>query len=113
MAQADMWDPEKGASHLTAFEPYIQNIAAHTSALGRPVLMFNGDSHVYQTGNPLDPSDPVYAMHPNYNVPNFHRVVVHGSTTPLEWLELMIDPGANAPQSSNAFGPFRWTEVVP
>jgi hypothetical protein len=113
MAQADMWDPEKGASHLTAFEPYIQNIAAHTSALGRPVLMFNGDSHVYQTGNPLDPSDPVYAMHPNYNVPNFHRVVVHGSTTPLEWLALTIDPGANAPQSSNAFGPFRWTEVVP
>ena len=33
--------------------------------------------------------------HPSYDVPNFHRIVVHGSTFPLEWLKLTVDPSAN------------------
>ena len=66
VAQADMWDPEKGAAHQSGYEPIVQNIATHTTAFGKPVLMFNGDSHVYQTGNPLSPADPVFAMHPGY-----------------------------------------------
>jgi len=51
-------------------------------------------------------------MHPGYDVPNFHRIVVHGSTTPLEWLKLTIDPKVDAPQSADAFGPFRWTRIT-
>jgi hypothetical protein len=111
-AQADMWDPEKGASHQTAYEPFIQNVATHTTAFGKPVLMFNGDSHVYQSGNPLSPSDVAFPMHPFYNVPNFHRVVVHGSTFPLEWLKPRIDPGLSAPPGPNSFGPFSWQQVM-
>jgi hypothetical protein len=110
--QADVWDPEKGASHQTAYEPLVQSLANHTLAFAKPVLMFNGDSHVYQSGNPLSPADPVYPMHPGYDVPNFHRVVVHGSTLPLEWLKLTVDPGANAANGANAFGPFSWTRVI-
>jgi hypothetical protein len=60
----------------------------------------------------MDPSDPVYPMHPGHNVPNFHRVVVHGSTTPLEWLKVTIDPAVTAPQGTNAFGPFAWTRMI-
>jgi hypothetical protein len=45
-------------------------------------------------------------------VPNFHRIVVHGSTLPLEWVKLTVDPSVNAPASANAFGPFRWTRMV-
>jgi Calcineurin-like phosphoesterase len=112
-AQADMWDPEKGAAHQTGYEPFVQSIASLTTDFGRPVLMFNGDSHVYQTGNPLSPSDPNYAIHPYYDVANFHRIVVHGSTFPLEWLRLTIEPGVNAPASADSFGPFRWERVIP
>jgi hypothetical protein len=72
--------------------------------------MLNGDSHVYRSDNPLSASDPLNFMHPGYDVPNFHRIVVHGSTMPLEWLKLSVDPRKNAAQSSNAFGPFSWTE---
>lgn len=111
-AQADMWDPEKGAAHQAAYEPFVSSIATHTTALGRPVLMFNGDSHVYQSGDPLSPSDPNYAMHPGYDVPNFHRVVVHGSTFPLEWLKLTVDPRADHPASDTAFGPFSWQRMI-
>ena len=111
-AQADMWDPEKGAGHQAGYEPFVASIAAHTTSFGKPVLMFNGDSHVYKTGNPLSPSDPNYNMHPFYNVANFHRIVVHGSTFPLEWLKVSIKPGVNAPQSADAFGPFSWERII-
>ena len=118
-AQADMWDPEKGAAHQAAYEPIVKKIADDTSAFRRPVLMFNGDSHVYRSDNPLSPAatctwelaDPctsVAAIHPGYDVANFHRVVLHGSTFPLEWLKLTVDPSLHAPDGDNAFGPFRW-----
>ncbi len=112
-AQADMWDPEKGAAHQAAYEPFVQSVAEHTTAFGRPVLMLNGDSHVYLSDNPLAATDPLNYMHPGYDVPNFHRIVVHGSTFPLEWLRLTVDPHQDAPVSDFAFGPFSWEREIP
>lgn len=111
-AQADMWDPEKGAAHQALFEPFVANIAAHTSAFGKPVLMLNGDSHVYESHNPLSAADSLSYMHPGYDVPNFHRIVVHGSTLPVEYLRLTITPGVDAANGADAFGPFSWTRVI-
>src|SRR5581483_11649441 len=71
----------EGGPHQAGYEPFVQSIA----------------------------SDALAFMHPGYDVPNFHRVVVHGSTFPLEWLRLTIDPLASAPNGPNAFGPFSWT----
>ena len=50
-------------------------------------------------------------MHPGYDVPNFHRIVVHGSTFPLEWLKLTVDPSANG-DGPTAFGPFSWEREI-
>ena len=111
-AQADMWDAEKGAAHQALFEPIVKNIADHATAFAKPVIMFNGDSHVYLSDNPLSANDPLNFMHPGHDVPNFHRIVVHGSTLPLEWLRVSIDPKLNAPVSPNAFGPFSWTRFI-
>jgi hypothetical protein len=47
-------------------------------------------------------------MHPGYDAANFHRVVIHGSTLPLEWLKPSVDPRANG-TGDTAFGPFSWT----
>jgi hypothetical protein len=110
--QADMWDPEKGAAHQAGYEPIVSAIARNTLAFRRPVLMLNGDSHVYLSDNPLAASDALNSMHPGYDVPNFHRIVAHGSTVPLEWLRLTIDPHADAPASDNAFGPFSWERIT-
>jgi hypothetical protein len=124
--QADMWDLDaKTSAHVTNYEPIISDIARNTSTFGRPVLLFNGDSHVYRSDNPLvqaapcvsEPSSGAAAtpcgnddwnQHPYYDVPNFHRVVVHGSTFPLEWLKLTIEPGASEPTTPTTFGPFSW-----
>jgi hypothetical protein len=136
--QADMWDLDsKAVSHLSNFEPIIARIAADTLAFGKPVLLVNGDSHHYRSDNPLqagqhcefesgaavvdcqtipaaiDFTPDAWNNHPIYSVPNFHRLVVHGSTTPLEWVRLTITPGADAEASGNAFGPFSWERVLP
>lgn len=125
MAQADMWDPEKGADHQAGFEPIVESIASHTKEFGKSVLMFNGDSHVYRSDNPLSPTasctwelatpcTSVASIHPaGYDVPNFHRVVVHGSTFPLEWLKLTVNPRVNNAAGPNAFGPFAWERIQP
>jgi hypothetical protein len=59
------------------------------------------------------PVDAYMAQPHGYNVPNFHRVVVHGETIPLEWLKLSIDPMSNAKHDLEAFGPFSWKRVQP
>lgn len=139
--QADMWDADGAAvSHIAEYKQFIDLIASNSKTFAKPVLLVNGDSHVYRSDNPLvpgapcviepvagssttvacaagvetlgsNPADP-YQNQPNgYNVPNFHRITVHGSTTPMEYLKLVIDPSANASNTSSAFGPFSWTRV--
>ena len=123
ITQADMWDLDgKTSSHLTNSEPIIASLATHTTAFGKPVLLLNGDSHAYRSDNPLQQAAPCvgdndgcayddWNSHPLYNVPNFHRVVVHGSTVPLEYLRLTITPGGHAATTSSSFGPFSWERV--
>ena len=66
----------------------------------------------FQTGDADVCSYDDWNSHPSYNVPNFHRIVVHGSTVPLEWLKISVDPAVNAPRGPNAFGPFAWTRMI-
>src|SRR5262249_40839953 len=48
--QADMWDLDgKTAAHLTNYETLVADIAAKATAFGKPVLLLNGDSHVYRS----------------------------------------------------------------
>ena len=124
ITQADMWDLDgaANASHLTNYEPIVSSLASHTTAFGKPVILFNGDSHTYRSDNPLEQGAPCtgdnggcayddWNSHPSYDVPNFHRVVVHGSTVPLEYLRLTITPGGHAAPTSTSFGPFTWQRV--
>ena len=127
LVQADMWDLDGNVpSHIAEYKPYIDLIAARAKAFGKPVLLFNGDSHVYRSDNPLSKgascvteatsgaaatacTSDAYDNQPHgYNVPNFRRVTFHGSTTPMEWLKLNIDMGKSAPNGIDAFGPFSW-----
>jgi hypothetical protein len=140
-SQADMWDLDsKPVTHLAHYEPFIASIASHAQAFGKPVLLFEGDSHHYRSDNPLKRRQPcvveapngsgtvdcssrpaaadftpdAWDNHPGYDVSKFHRIVVHGSTEPLEWLRLTISPHNNdAASSANVFGPFSWDRVVP
>ena len=52
-----------------------------------------------------------WAVHPSYDVPNFHRITVHGSTFPLEWLKLTISSNGHLPSGPDSFGPFSWQRM--
>ena len=132
--QADMWDLDgtlPAANHIANYKPFIDNIATNTSQFGNHVLLINGDSHKYRSDNPLVNNAPCviesagtevacgyaddsYDYQPHgYAVPNFHRIVVHGAYTPLEYLRLTIKSDASNADSDQSFGPFSWTRVNP
>ena len=106
--QADMWDPAQiapGGGGLSAYTPFVQELANQSLQFGRPVLLLNGDSHLFGADHPLAmPSSPQGLIHHTLPVPNFTRITAQGSTNaPAEWLRLTIDitkPGV-----------FSWTNV--
>ena len=161
LVQGDMWDPDNtdlatGRAHITQLKTFIDEIASSAKTFTKPVLLMNGDSHVYRSDNPLVPGADCYKepiaivggvdqttgtiatkaacadvpgrnvygtdaslnQAGSYSVPNFHRIVWHGSTLPFEYIKLRVDPSVNAAYSFNpstgaeAFGPFSWTRVV-
>lgn len=95
--QADMWDPEAtatGGAGLDKYTPFVQELADLSVSFGRPVLLLNGDSHLYEADHPLaDPTSTQGVIHHTQAVPNLTRITVQGSTNaPAEWLKLTIDP---------------------
>jgi hypothetical protein len=100
-----MWDPAAvAADQVSGFAPFVERLAALTRAYHKPVLLLNGDSHVYGEDQPLANGSAIY---PNaVAAPNLTRITVQGSTsTPHEWLKLRVDP-------KNKKDPFSWTNHV-
>jgi hypothetical protein len=94
--QADVWDPEAiaaGGAGLTQYTPLVQKLAELSLQFGRPVLLVNGDTHLYEVQKPLaDPTSATGVIHHTPAVPNLTRVVVQGSTNaPAEWLKVSVD----------------------
>jgi hypothetical protein len=80
---------------------------------GKPAVPCADPRAEAQLAERKSPTDAFLTQAHGYNVPNFHRIVVHGETMPLEWLKLRIDPTANAPHGLDAFGPFSWKRIQP
>jgi hypothetical protein len=107
--QADMWDPEAAAADgdgLGGYTLFVHELANLALRFRRPVLLINGDSHVYGADRPLaDPASTNGKIHGAPAVPNLTRITVQGATNaPAEWLRLKIDPGAREV--------FSWENVV-
>ncbi|HWI32066.1 MAG TPA: hypothetical protein VNT50_11280 [Microbacterium sp.] len=73
--QADTWAPAPSSAQ----QAIVDRITARTAAFDGEVLLLQGDSHTYVADNPLA-------------LDNFTRIVVHGETTPFEYLRLTINP---------------------
>jgi hypothetical protein len=107
--QADMWDPAAlapGGDGLDGYTAFVQKLADLATHFRRPVLLINGDSHLFEADHPLaDPLSPKGMIHHTQAVPNLTRITVQGSTNkPREWLRLTVDPS-----SSQIFS---WENVV-
>lgn len=95
--QADMWDPAalvSGGDGLSAYTPFVRTLANLVIGFKKPVLLINGDSHVYGSDRPLaDPGSATGLIHGTPAAPNLQRITVQGSTSaPAEWLKLTINP---------------------
>ena len=94
--QADMWDPAAvapGADGLGGYTPFVRRLAELALRFGKPVLLFNGDSHLFGADQPLAvPGSATGLIHGTPAVPNLMRITVQGSTNaPAEWLRVTID----------------------
>jgi hypothetical protein len=83
--QADTWP----GGQDDGFTEILQLLAELALEYGKPVLVVQGDTHVYKTDQPLLNGDAVHGI--TQSVPNLTRLVVQGETT-SEWLKLRIDP---------------------
>lgn len=107
--QADMWDPEaaaEGGDGLGGYTEFVRGLADLTLKFNRPVLLLNGDSHLYSADKPLaDPNSVQGKIHNVPAVPNLTRITVQGSTNkPSQWLKVTIDP--KTPEV------FNWTNII-
>ena len=89
--QADMWDP---TAALSGFDDLVTQIGNLAVAFGKPVLLLEGDSHVFRVDFPFSAASPLHGMHPATPVAeNVTRIVVEGSAAGrTEYLRLTIDP---------------------
>jgi len=92
--QADMWDV---TAALNGFDDVVRHIGNLAAAFGKPVLLLEGDSHLFRVDQPFTPSSPLFAIHPSTPVaPNVTRIVVEGDGNRTEYLRLTVDPKADA-----------------
>jgi hypothetical protein len=102
--QADMWD---ATSALSGFDALVKDIGERAAAFGKPVLLLEGDSHVFRVDNPYSATSPLHALHSGTPIAeNVQRLVVEGSAAGrTEYTRLTIDPRAAGS------GIFSWERV--
>jgi hypothetical protein len=97
MFQADMWDGSLAnrATTIDGYDDIVTQIGTLAAQFGKPVLLLEGDSHVFRIDQPFDPSSPLFGLHPNTPVArNVTRLVVNGSASRTEYVRLTINPEA-------------------
>jgi len=102
--QADMWDT---TSSISGYDTLVVRIGQLASAFGKPVLLLEGDSHVFSVDYPYTTSSPLHSKHPaTPEANNVTRIVVEGDGNRTEYLRLTFDP-------QNRNGPLLSYERVP
>ncbi|MDQ6740201.1 MAG: PKD domain-containing protein [Actinomycetota bacterium] len=87
ITQADMFT---GSPNRTAFGPLVKAIAAEASAYGKPVFLFNGDTHTFVSDKPLASSTWLSYYGISTPVPNLSRITIQGGPTVAEWLKVTV-----------------------
>jgi hypothetical protein len=90
--QADMFDPTfvPTFEQVYGFQPIIKEIARESLKFGKPVYLFNGDSHLFNQDNPLAAGSTWLPLYGVPAVPNLTRVTTTGSTTATDYLRVVV-----------------------
>jgi hypothetical protein len=90
-----MWDGTIATrpTTISAYDEMVVKIGQLAAAYGEPVLLIEGDSHIFRIDYPYTPGSPLFGLHPNTPVaPNLTRMVMNGSASRTEYVRLTIDP---------------------
>ena len=94
LTQADMFDPTVAAPSFAdyyGFQPIVAAVARESSAFDGPVYLFNGDSHIYNSDNPLAAGSKWLSFYGiGQPVPNLSRITVDGSANVNDYLRVTV-----------------------
>ena len=96
LMQADMFDPTVSHPQFTdfsGFQPIVRKIAKRSATFGKPVYLFNGDSHIFNSDAPLAPGSTwlnLYGV--STPAPNLTRITVDGFTGVDNYLRVRVNP---------------------
>ena len=96
LTQADMFDvtvANPSFADSSAFRPIVQAIIDRSAAFDGPVYLFNGDSHVFNTDQPLAAGSRWLSFYGvTGSADNLNRVTVDGSTGVNDYLRVSVRP---------------------
>ena len=97
--QADMFDNTVSSpswSSYSAFKPLVQAIIDESRAFGKPVYLFNGDSHRYRDDRPLASGSKWLGFYGvSGTAANVRRITVDGSDKgETDWLKVTVNADA-------------------
>lgn len=96
LMQADMFDPTVSNprfADFSGFQPIVREIAERSAAFGKPVYLFNGDSHIFTSDAPLAPGSTWLNFYDvSTPAPNLTRITVDGSTGLNNYLRASVNP---------------------
>lgn len=95
LTQADMFLGSPGSTYREAFKVVVRTIAAEAKAYGKPVFLFNGDSHAFLTDKPLTSSKWLSFYGITSPVPNLTRYSIEGGSGMNEWLRVRVVTESN------------------
>jgi hypothetical protein len=95
--QADMFDMTVASpswSSYSAFKPLVQAILDEARAFGKPVYLFNGDSHRYRDDHPLASGSKWLGFYGvTGTASNVRRITVDGERLgESDWLKVTVSP---------------------
>ncbi len=96
--------PDQQFADYYAFKPVVAAIAQESASFGRPVYLFNGDSHIYNADQPLTAGSSWLSFYGvDQAAPNLTRVTVDGSANAKDYLRVTI--------TQSRAEPLTWTRV--
>lgn len=84
-----------GSPNRAALGPLVKAIAEACAAYGKPVFLFNGDTHTFASDQPLASSTWLSYYGIGTAVPNLSRITVRGGSNGAEWLKGTVINTAN------------------
>jgi hypothetical protein len=94
LLQADMFDPtvpNPSYADYSGFQPIVAAIARESGTFDGPVYLFNGDSHVYNSDQPLAAGSSWLSFYGiSTPVPSLSRITVDGSNNANDYLRVTV-----------------------